>query len=849
MPSCRIISEKMGETTILIGVLLLLLLAGLALSLAGLSGCAGTSPEDPVPLPPGYLELKESLTGRSFAPLAGRRILLDPGHGGYFRGAIGPGGLTEAEVNLGVALYLRGLLEWAGATVHLTRTADFDFLSPADSSLVADLGFRISLMDSLQPDIFLSIHHNSNAAADPHLNETQTYYPLGDEGASLDLARAIHKHLVLNLEIKPAKILPGNFHVLRNATVPAVLGEPSMLSNPVMAGRLSLAASLDLEAQAYFLGLLDYFAAGTPAWSGAHMDTVQWTTLEPAGDLTWEFQAQGPGPAPTTFELLLNGQPEPFILAPDGHDVTWSFREGLPQHPFWLELRGRNLAGRAAPLRRTLVIPARTHHFTGRVTRESDESGYALVQWEPLGPQIGAPGRMLWGEDNDWAVTGTEPQRALVPLSSAVATDLPLLYQPADSSQPIFPVPTTVDTLAAPWQWRMPSLAADSQTTPLPAGKSWRIRLPQTNGQTGRPPLPAWDPVLPVLPGAPLWVEGAGILPLVDPAPGNQSTGRTVVSGERLWQVTPLVPQLWNKVVVLDPHGGGTVTDGTAPLGLRGSTLNRESALWAARFLRGAGARVFLTSSNEVPLADPEKVQLAQSVNADLFLTISRSQNWRDLQTWHYPGSRIGSELAENLAREAAGLALSSHPPLVQEGYQYLLRHTACPAVWLSLPGPTDAADESLAASPAYLQAEGRAILLAVAATFAGQPDSFQTIQLDEVLADLPPQAIAPPERDLVIWDGNWPWLPWPGNLDSGAEAIREISPASAYPDRESDCSKPPTSLSSSRGPGLPARGVSHTLELHAGSQWQLWLLEFSGPGIFQAEMLMSNPSPVHHGN
>ena len=201
-------------------------------------------------------------------------------------------------MNLGVALYLRGLLEWAGARVHLTRTADYDFLSPADSNLAADLGFRVSLMDSLQPDVFLSIHHNSNAAADPHLNETQTYYPLGDEGASLDLARAIHRHLVLNLEIQPAKILPGNFHVLRNATVPAVLGEPSMLSNPVMAGRLSLAASLELEAQAYFLGLLDYFAAGTPAWSGAAVDTVQWTTPGPPYGLTWEFLTQGPGPGP-----------------------------------------------------------------------------------------------------------------------------------------------------------------------------------------------------------------------------------------------------------------------------------------------------------------------------------------------------------------------------------------------------------------------------------------------------------------------------------------------------------------------------------------------------------------------
>ena len=48
-------------------------------------------------------------------------------------------------------------------------------------------------------------------------------------GADRDLARAIHHQLVLALEIEPAKILPGGFHVLRNAPVPAALGEPAMV--------------------------------------------------------------------------------------------------------------------------------------------------------------------------------------------------------------------------------------------------------------------------------------------------------------------------------------------------------------------------------------------------------------------------------------------------------------------------------------------------------------------------------------------------------------------------------------------------------------------------------------------
>ena len=80
-----------------------------------LSACA---PKPGPPLIRLYESRTETLEGLDFASLNGRRIVIDPGHGGVFRGARGVGGLDEADVNLGVALYLWGLLEEAGAEVH-----------------------------------------------------------------------------------------------------------------------------------------------------------------------------------------------------------------------------------------------------------------------------------------------------------------------------------------------------------------------------------------------------------------------------------------------------------------------------------------------------------------------------------------------------------------------------------------------------------------------------------------------------------------------------------------------------------------------------------------------------------
>ena len=85
-------------------------------------GCAHAP--QPARPPAGYERLVDPLSSVDPSGLRGRRIVLDPGHGGYFRGALGVHGLTEAEVNLGVALQLRDLLVAHGAYVRMTHESD-----------------------------------------------------------------------------------------------------------------------------------------------------------------------------------------------------------------------------------------------------------------------------------------------------------------------------------------------------------------------------------------------------------------------------------------------------------------------------------------------------------------------------------------------------------------------------------------------------------------------------------------------------------------------------------------------------------------------------------------------------
>jgi N-acetylmuramoyl-L-alanine amidase len=170
----------------------------------------GPEPPEP-PIEDFYQRLKEPLDRMDLDSVKGKKIVIDPGHGGVFRGARGLGGLDEADVNLGVALYLWGLLEEAGARVVLTRKTDRDFVDGDAGRLRDDLQVRVDTVLSVMPDVFVSLHHNAHFAGDRSFNEIQIYHKLRDTGPSLDLARIVARHVRGNLGETNTRVLGGNY--------------------------------------------------------------------------------------------------------------------------------------------------------------------------------------------------------------------------------------------------------------------------------------------------------------------------------------------------------------------------------------------------------------------------------------------------------------------------------------------------------------------------------------------------------------------------------------------------------------------------------------------------------------
>ncbi|MFO7654777.1 MAG: N-acetylmuramoyl-L-alanine amidase [Candidatus Krumholzibacteriia bacterium] len=810
-----------------------ILLPAAAALLLVFAGCA----RRPAPLPepgedvgiPGYTRLRAELGQRDFTPLRGRRIVIDPGHGGRFRGAVGPGGLAEAEVNLGVALYLRGLLEWAGAQVHLTRSADHDLLSATDSTLERDLAARVALADSLLPDVFLSIHHNSTARGDPDINETQTYYPVGDDGASLDLARSIHKHLVQALEIHPARIMAGNFHVLRNATVPAVLGEPAMISHPVIEGRLTLARSHELEAQAYFLGLLDYFAGGTPRLVSDHPDTA---VIGPAGALTWTFEAGSsgaPGLDPSSVLLTVAGEPRPVALEPGAVRIVWRAAPEDLQGWQRLELRARNLAGRAAPAVAQLVgrpsaawSCALVLERDGRSAPEAAPRRAFMLWREPRPPLPGPrPGVSLAGED---ATAAGVP--LLAPAGSWGLVELevgsPDLRQlrflrvdrlPGDPTGAAT-IPCDVVMVDPPARL-VPLLGAEVLAGAAnPAHWQWepKLGLPPAPWQAGGAPLAVLET------GRSLWVEAPGARPLFVDGAGRtpwQAAGAAPVEALH-WE--PLLPALVGLTVVVDPAGGGAEDEGTGPLGTRGAELNLQVARKLAGLLRGAGCRVVLTRTDETWWPREQKILLANRVGADLYLVVGRESPdpGGSPTVHHHPGSAVGRRWARLLARTYAPLLAAGDSVGVSPSYAYLLRHTACPALEARLPAPADLASEEILNLPSHQHATARALFLATTALLAGESVLATAVDPGSLLSSLGDGGMPAARCRWARLDGNFLWIP---------------------PRAPSTATFPVSSLYHGE-PGLPAPGPHHTLEVHADDLAQLWAFTRAGHGTWQARLL-----------
>lgn len=194
-------------------------------------------------------------------PLAGKVIVLDPGHGGADGGASYET-ILEKNLTLKIAKQLRAYLEEQGAVVKLTRERDVDLAEESTKGYRnrkrEDLKRRLDLVNSKDNDLFISIH--LNAIPQTQWSGAQTFYTnFHDDNERI--ARFVQNELVRHLpnNTRRAKSIDG-IYVLSNAKTPGVLVEAGFLSNPEERYWLLQDEYQQRVAAAVYLGILRHYS-------------------------------------------------------------------------------------------------------------------------------------------------------------------------------------------------------------------------------------------------------------------------------------------------------------------------------------------------------------------------------------------------------------------------------------------------------------------------------------------------------------------------------------------------------------------------------------------------------------
>lgn len=167
--------------------------------------------------------IREREERKAQAPgLAGKRVALDPGHGGDDPGESAPCGETEADLAYRLAVRLAAALEGRGAATMLTR-------GPNDGPDESD---RARLANAFEAHLLISVHLNAYPGAEA--GGAATYYFERGGVASEPgehLATLVQRALVASGRVDCRT--HGKAHaILAETRMPAILVEPAFLTNP-----------------------------------------------------------------------------------------------------------------------------------------------------------------------------------------------------------------------------------------------------------------------------------------------------------------------------------------------------------------------------------------------------------------------------------------------------------------------------------------------------------------------------------------------------------------------------------------------------------------------------------------
>lgn len=152
-------------------------------------------------------------------------IVIDAGHGGKDAGASSADypSYKEKTLNLSTAILVDHYLHRMGYRTTLTR----------DQDIFIPLQQRAQIANETNSNLFVSIHYNASPNIDASGVEVYYFDEKGERTTDSEkLANSILEKVISETEAKARGARKGNFAVIRETKMPAVLVEGGFLTNP-----------------------------------------------------------------------------------------------------------------------------------------------------------------------------------------------------------------------------------------------------------------------------------------------------------------------------------------------------------------------------------------------------------------------------------------------------------------------------------------------------------------------------------------------------------------------------------------------------------------------------------------
>ena len=199
------------------------------------------------------LKRMPSVPGAWPKPLAGLRVVLDPGHSPKlvqpYDGAIGPMGTFEYQVNRVTADKLKDSLSNLGATVFMTRYGD-------ENVQLAD---RPKIAKDYKGDIYISLHNNAIGDGEDPYAQPRGFAVYHYHRHSYALAKAVHRAYVNDIPLPDEGLRFGDYAVARMTSMPAILVESAYMIMPEQEEMLNTPAFQQKLADTITSGVLNFF--------------------------------------------------------------------------------------------------------------------------------------------------------------------------------------------------------------------------------------------------------------------------------------------------------------------------------------------------------------------------------------------------------------------------------------------------------------------------------------------------------------------------------------------------------------------------------------------------------------